>query len=458
MGAEGHRGGVIALRASLRTLPIAVAVAAVSLTAALALSIYAVRSSAAISREVEHTATVRTATAQLRQAVVDAETSQRGFLLTGEPALLYPLRDARSRAQAMVTTLRSLTLRNARQEALVRDIERDTADRLAELASVLDAPERGGGSPVREVLGGRTLGQGTMEVLRRDLARMDEEQDSLLLDGRAGRARAGVLAMVALVVTGFLFGLLVVLATAWRRATDAENARLAERARTIEFQDRFIAILGHDLRNPLSSVKMGLGVARRSVPTQALKTIDRMDASVERMERMIQQLLDLARSRFGAGIAVAPAAANLASIVHAVTEELRGAHPARVLVVAATGDLDGAWDADRLQQVVSNLVGNALSYGSLGEPVRIALHGEAERVVLSVHNGGPPIPEPLQKVLFDPFRRGASEAKTASSSGLGLGLYISRALVTAHGGSIELVSSETEGTTFTVTLPRAVRA
>jgi signal transduction histidine kinase len=444
------------LRAGLHTLPIAGAVAAVTLTAALAFTIYAVRSSAAISRDVEHTATVKTATAQLRQVVADAETSQRGFLLTGEPELLERLGNARTRTEAAVVTLRSLTRGDARQQPLVSDIERDTTARLAELATVLDGYERGGESSALEALR-RTLGQQAMDVLLRDLARMDEEEDELLLNGRAARAHAGVLAIVALVVTGFLFGLLVVLGTAWRRATDAENARLAERARTIEFQDRFIAILGHDLRNPLTSVKMGLGLARRSAPPQTLRTIDRMEASVDRMERMIQQLLDLARSRFDASIVVAPAAANLERIVNAVADELRGAHPTRALVVEATGDLDGAWDTDRLQQVVSNLVGNALSHGSLDDPVRVALRGEAEFVVLSVHNGGPPIPESVQKVLFDPFRRGAKEMRTARTSGLGLGLYISRELVNAHGGTIELVSSETQGTTFTVTLPRVAR-
>jgi CHASE3 domain sensor protein len=443
------------LRAGLHTLPIAGAVAAVTLTAALAFTIYAVRSSAAISRDVEHTATVKTATAQLRQAVADAETSQRGFLLTGEPELLERVGNARTRTEAAVVTLRSLTRGDARQQTLVSDIERDTTARLAELATVHDAYERGGGSSALEAL--RRLGQQAMDGLLRDLARMDEEEDQLLLNGRAARAHASVLAIVALVVTGFLFGLLVVLGTAWRRATNAENARLAERARTIEFQDRFIAILGHDLRNPLTSVKMGLSLARRSAPPQSLKTIDRMEASVERMERMIQQLLDLARSRFDASIVVAPAAANLERIVNAVADELRGAHPTRALIVEATGDLDGAWDMDRLQQVVSNLVGNALSHGPLDDPVRVALRGEAEFVILSVHNGGPPIPESVQKVLFDPFRRGAKEMRTARTSGLGLGLYISRELVNAHGGTIDLVSSETQGTTFTVTLPRVAR-
>jgi signal transduction histidine kinase len=199
---------------------------------------------------------------------------------------------------------------------------------------------------------------------------------------------------------------------------------------------------------------MGLATARRSATPEMLKTIDRMNASVDRMNRMIQQLLDLARSRLGGGIPIEPARADLERIVHDVAEELRSTHPERALVVESSGDTGGSWDADRLHQVVSNLIGNALSYGSSDEAVRVALRGREDRVILSVHNGGPPIPAPLQEVLFDPFRRGAKETQQRGTSGLGLGLYISRELVVAHGGAIELDSTETTGTTFTVTLPR----
>jgi signal transduction histidine kinase len=249
--------------------------------------------------------------------------------------------------------------------------------------------------------------------------------------------------------------LLAVLGVAWRRAAEAERAQLAERARQTEFQERFVAILGHDLRNPLSAVRMGLALLRRTAPPESMRTLDRMDRSVARMERMIQQLLDLARSRIGGGIRIAPAPASLERIVNDVAEELRSAHPGRELVVEAGGDLDGAWDADRLQQVASNLINNALCYGSPDEPVRVALRGEDGQVVLSVHNGGAPIPDAIREALFDPFRRGREGAAPASPSGLGLGLYITRELVRAHGGSIDLQSTESSGTTFTVALPRA---
>ena len=128
------------------------------------------------------------------------------------------------------------------------------------------------------------------------------------------------------------------------------------------------------------------------------------------------------------------------------------------LVIEAGDDVTGTWDPDSLEQVVSNLAGNAISHGASGAQVRLALRGESDRVVLSVHNAGPPIPEALRAVLFDPFRRGANDAKSRAMAGLGLGLFISREIVSAHGGTIAVTSSETEGTTFSVTLPRHAQA
>jgi signal transduction histidine kinase len=412
-----------------RALRIAGAATAGALVVALAVSIWAVRESASVTRSVERTATVKSAVAELLQAVVDAESSQRGFLLTGEPRFVEARQTARERVETTLADLRSLASDDSQRREAVEAVERDARRTAA--------------------------GSDTMPALRHDIAGMNDHEDRLLLEGRTTRARANVVAIVGLVATGFLFGLLAVFGAAARRAAEAENARLAERARTIEFQDRFIAILGHDLRNPLSAVRVGLATARRSAPDELHKTIDRMNASVDRMNRMIQQLLDLARSRLGGGIPVEPARANLEHIVRDVADELRSTHPARALVVESSGDLEGSWDADRLQQVVSNLVGNALSHGAQDQAVRVALRAENGRVVLTVHNGGPPIPSTLREVLFDPFRRGSDQTPRGGTSGLGLGLYISRELVLAHGGNIKLESSEKDGTTFTVSLPRA---
>jgi signal transduction histidine kinase len=130
--------------------------------------------------------------------------------------------------------------------------------------------------------------------------------------------------------------------------------------------------------------------------------------------------------------------------------EIRAAHPEAVLRFQATGDLRGQWDADRLAQVVSNLVGNAIQHGG-GTPVTLIGEEHGDRATLSVHNGGPPIPAETLPLVFEPLARGRVEAASGS---IGLGLFIARAIVAAHGGDIRVASSSDEGTTFTVALPR----
>jgi signal transduction histidine kinase len=199
---------------------------------------------------------------------------------------------------------------------------------------------------------------------------------------------------------------------------------------------------------------MGLHVLRRHAPSEQGSTLDRMASTAARMSRMIDQLLDLTRSRLGSGIAVVPVPTNLGRIVTDVANEARAAHPERALLVETTGDLDGEWDPDRLAQVASNLVGNAMAHGRADVPVRVTARGDAGIVELSVHNAGPAIPAVLRSVLFDPFRRGHEGSETSRTSGLGLGLYITREIVNGHGGTIEVVSTDAEGSTFRVMLPR----
>jgi PAS domain S-box-containing protein len=246
------------------------------------------------------------------------------------------------------------------------------------------------------------------------------------------------------------------------RALAAEKAALAEKARIQEFQERFIAILGHDLRNPLSAMDMGASLLRqraeRTNDPTGMRILDRMKASSRRMTRMIEQILDLTRSRLAGGLEVKPASTNLCRTITSIAEELRTAHPSRVIEVHCAPSVVGMWDPDRLEQLFSNLVGNAVHYGHPDHPVRVDVREDGEDVVATVHNEGPPIPEALRAELFSPFRRGARDSKTAETAGLGLGLYISREIVVAHGGVIDVQSSSTEGTTFRVTLPREPRA
>ena len=169
------------------------------------------------------------------------------------------------------------------------------------------------------------------------------------------------------------------------------------------------------------------------------------------MSRMIEQILDFTRSRLGGGLALVFGPMDLREALTPIVDEARTAHPSATIPLRCP-ELRGAWDRDRLEQVFSNLIINALVHGDPAKPVTVTAGAEALRVWVEVHNEGPPIPQELQSVLFHPFRRG--ERESPSPAGLGLGLYISNELVLGHGGQIEIRSTAAEGTTFRVVLPR----
>jgi signal transduction histidine kinase len=167
---------------------------------------------------------------------------------------------------------------------------------------------------------------------------------------------------------------------------------------------------------------------------------------------MIGQILDLTRSRLANGLQIVAAPMDLCAVLSDIADELRTAHPTHTIALHCD-PLHGAWDRDRLEQVFSNLIGNALHYGSPDHPVTVSARRETNSIVVDVHNQGAPIPDELQAKLFDPFRRGTRDSRTATTEGLGLGLFISREIVLAHGGDISVTSSESQGTTFRVRLP-----
>jgi hypothetical protein len=241
-----------------------------------------------------------------------------------------------------------------------------------------------------------------------------------------------------------------------------ERAGLAEKARVQEFQERFVAILGHDLRNPLAAIDMGTGLLRQRGTSLkddgVLRIADRMKASSRRMSRMIEQILDLTRSRLSGGLEIKPESMNLCPTITGIVEELRTAHPDRKIDLRCPSTTTGSWDRDRLEQVFSNLVGNAIHHGDPQHPVRVDVREEGSEVCVDVHNDGHAIPPELRAELFSPFRRGERDSRTKDTEGLGLGLYISRELVVAHGGEIEVSSTSAEGTTFRVRLPRFSRS
>jgi signal transduction histidine kinase len=227
---------------------------------------------------------------------------------------------------------------------------------------------------------------------------------------------------------------------------------------TVRANELFAGVLAHDLRTPLAAMMTAaqlLLMQRDGAPPgfeADAKVARRILASGERMTAMIDQLLDFTRARSGGGIAVSPQPTNLADLCEQAVREIELAHPDWSLRLDEVGDQQGAWDPDRMLQAISNLLANAGQHGVLAAGVDVRLDGtRRDHVMLEVHNGGA-IPELVLSRLFDPFRSTGHDRRR--SQGLGLGLFIVHEIVRAHGGSVEVTSSDDHGTTFSVRLPR----
>jgi len=222
-------------------------------------------------------------------------------------------------------------------------------------------------------------------------------------------------------------------------------------------KEMFLAILGHDLRSPigavLTSAKFMLETAELEEPHLTLTT--RIVSATTRMNHMVGALLDFTRSRLGGGIPIVPKSMNMGKLVHDVVSEVLAAHPDRTIRVNARGALKGDWDCERMTQVLTNLVGNAIEHGSQGTPVAVDVLGSDDEVTITVHNRGVAISEEQLDGIFSAMKRRPETSKSSgSSTNLGLGLYIADQIVRAHKGRIQVESSEEKGTTFTVHLPR----
>jgi len=218
-----------------------------------------------------------------------------------------------------------------------------------------------------------------------------------------------------------------------------------------QFREEFIGVIGHDLRNPLSAIRTGahLLMKRAQLDAGDVALAERIALSADRMSRMIDELMDFARGRLGGGIPLQRTVVDLHALCKDVVEEAQTAH-GRQVQVAVAGNPGGHWDRDRLAQLVSNLVGNALQHSAPDSIVKVTVRDDDEYAAIEVNNTGSAIPAEQLAHIFDPFHRG----EKARSTGLGLGLYIVERIVHAHGGSIAVRSTHDEGTTFEVRLPR----
>lgn len=227
---------------------------------------------------------------------------------------------------------------------------------------------------------------------------------------------------------------------------------LAHRTETLRLNEMFVAVLGHDLRNPLSAIIMGFEVIDHWSPDGPVKDLAvRTLTSALRMNRMIEDLLDLSRARLGTGIPISRRETDLEVLMRRAIEEHSATQSERPVQFRHSGNTIGWWDPDRLLQVVSNLLGNALQHGSGGSIDALLDGSDADTVLLTVTNDGAIVTDDLA-VLFDPFRSG--RRGDDAPAGLGLGLYIVQQIVHAHGGSVRVESNSR--TSFEIALPRAL--
>lgn len=226
--------------------------------------------------------------------------------------------------------------------------------------------------------------------------------------------------------------------------------RLSDERQTSELREQFIAVLGHDLRNPLASISAGMNlIAKEPISDRARSVLALMGTSVSRMGHLIDDVMDFARGRLGGGIALNKTSGSLRSTIEHVIEEIRTAHPSSE--IEHTLDVSDPFpgDHERLAQLLSNLLGNAVSHGNSLRPIRVIARQDGRSIELSVINDGNPIPPDAMERLFQPFYRNKA---MSSREGLGLGLFIASEIARAHGGHIEVASDEAE-TRFTFRAP-----
>lgn len=220
-----------------------------------------------------------------------------------------------------------------------------------------------------------------------------------------------------------------------------------------ELREQFIAVLGHDLRNPLAAISSGTQMLQKQPQTDKSQSVlTLMRGSVLRMSVLIDNMMDFARGRLGGGIGLKrEMTGKLEETLRQVVSEISSAHPDRLIETSLDIPVDVAVDHGRIGQMLSNLLGNAVTHGAAETPIRVSGTATGDQLVLSVANGGGEIPEDARAKLFQPFVRGGAGA---SQEGLGLGLYIASQIAAAHDGRLEVASDQVE-TRFTFTMPLA---
>ena len=223
-------------------------------------------------------------------------------------------------------------------------------------------------------------------------------------------------------------------------------------------RERFLAILGHDLRNPLGAIAMSTRFLLETPvsPEEQTDLVRGIDKASRRMADLVNDMLDLALSRLGDAVPINRAPSDLGTIVRDVVAEVSASYPRARIESHPSGDLTGNWDGARLAQAFTNLLGNAVQHGDSAQPIRMDVDGDGNAVVVAIHNAGPAIPLAKRDRIFDGMKHDAVQDRDRRH--LGLGLFIVDKIVEAHGGTIDVRSTSESGTTFTVRLPKSLAA
>jgi signal transduction histidine kinase len=397
---------------------------------------------------VERTFAVLRTIEELTADVSASQLALAEFLAMGDHHLLEPYEKARRSVPELLARLREHTVRRPMARRQVEQLEPVLMAGLDREAREIEARRRG--ATIDEL---RPLLAESKGLLDRAAALLDDlkEDTAIRLDEEQRGLSASMHSAAVVVVVGDLVLLMLIVAAAVLSMRDA-----ADKARAVQFQRRVLGIVGHDLRNPLSVVTLSADQLARSgaFGDRSRAGINRIVSAAHRMDRLIRDLLDCSRIELGITLPFEIRKGDAHKSCLRIVEDFRTIYPSREIQYERGDIAEVEWDPDRIEQVLENLVANALKYSPESTPVRLRWQRTERGIVIEVANDGAPIPSSLLPHLFEPFQRGRHDEVGNARNGVGLGLYIVHHIVKQHGGTIAVFSSAEDGTKFTLTLPQ----